>query len=155
MREQAPSHLNIVSWAQNSGCFLSGFPNSKIMMKSSDSFTNFKFWIYNFFRIHTYLLWFFFQMANWEKGCFGPITNLFSFPTAQTEKNSWTKLVKTSDEFVISKKSYSTYSNVSIKPSIKRPGLNFSKKSLLNLKSFQIDRTVLFQGCHGQILVSI
>jgi hypothetical protein len=29
-----------------------------------------------------------------EKTCFGPIRNLFSFSTAQTEKNLWTKLGK-------------------------------------------------------------
>ena len=45
----------------------------------------------------------FFQLADWErKNCLGPIRNLFSFSTAQTEKHPWIKLVKTFDEFVIS-----------------------------------------------------
>ena len=40
---------------------------------------------------------------NWQNGknCFGPIRILFSFSTAQTEKNWLIKLVKTSDEFAI------------------------------------------------------
>ena len=49
-----------------------------------------------------YLLWFLFQVANWEKKpWFGPIRSffsffdfiwsLFSFSTAQTEKTSWKK----------------------------------------------------------------
>ena len=37
------------------------------------------------------------RKRNW----FGPITNLFSFSTAQTEKNPWKKLGKQIDEFVI------------------------------------------------------
>ena len=43
------------------------------------------------------------------------------------------------------------------KLSIKRPGLNFSKKSLLNdqVHLKKSDRPVLFQGCHGQFLGSI
>ena len=37
---------------------------------------------------------FFFNPANWEKMYFGPTRSLFSFSTAQTEKNVWKKLVK-------------------------------------------------------------
>ena len=41
----------------------------------------------------------FFQLANWKKNCFEP-KKLVYFSTFQTEKKSWTKLGKTSDEFV-------------------------------------------------------
>ena len=34
-------------------------------------------------------------VQNWGKTCFGPMKSLFSFSTAQTEKNSWEKLEKT------------------------------------------------------------
>ena len=44
------------------------------------------------------------SFLNWQKTCFGPIRSLFSFSTAQTEKNYWEKLVETSDEFVNSAK---------------------------------------------------
>ena len=52
----------------------------------------------NFF--NKYLLWFPFKMANWEKTLSATDKKIFSFSTLQTEKNSWNKLVKTSDEFV-------------------------------------------------------
>jgi phosphomannomutase len=51
---------------------------------SSDSFTNLEFQIF----------------FNWQKSCLGLLRSLFSFSTRQTKKNSWKKLVKTSDEFV-------------------------------------------------------
>ena len=58
-----------------------------------------------------YLLWFLFQMTNWEKkDSLGRIRSVFSFSNAQTDKicwkNKWTKLVKTSDEFVIQHETY-------------------------------------------------
>ena len=37
-----------------------------------------------------------------KNACFEPMRSLCSFSTAQTEKNSWKKLVKLSDEFVTS-----------------------------------------------------
>ena len=72
------------------------------MMSSSDSFTNLKFPIYEFFLTNIYYNFFLNQPT--EKKCSVPIRNLLSFSTAQIEKNSWKKLVKTSDEFVNSAK---------------------------------------------------
>ena len=43
-------------------CFI---PGKKCLTYSSDSFTNLKFRIYDFF--NEYLLWFLFQMAKWEE----------------------------------------------------------------------------------------
>ena len=43
--------------------------------------------------LNEYLLWFIFQLVNWDRDCFGPIRNLSSFSTVQTEKNSWKKFV--------------------------------------------------------------
>ena len=60
--------------------------------------TNFKFRIYKF-NFNGYLLWFLFQLANWEINLFGPIRNLFSF-SAQTEKNSLTKLGEQNGESI-------------------------------------------------------
>ena len=43
---------------------------------------------------------FFFNWQTEKKSCFVPMRGLFSFSTAQTEKNPRKKLVKTSDEIV-------------------------------------------------------
>ena len=43
---------------------------------------------------------FFFHWQTEEKKPFGPIRNLVYHSTAQTQKNSWITLVKTSDEFI-------------------------------------------------------
>ena len=72
------------------------------LMCSSDSFSNFEFWICQF-------CWIIFAMITFStdklrKKWFGPKRNLFSFSTAQTRKirgRNWgNKLVKTSDEFI-------------------------------------------------------
>ena len=56
-------------------------------------------------RIYKFFIEYVFDMIFFSTGklrtCFGPIRNLFPFSTAQTEKNSWKNVVKTSDEFVI------------------------------------------------------
>ena len=59
---------------------------------SSDNFTNLEFRIDEFY--NECLLWFLFQLANWENTCFQQIRSLSSFLIAQTEKNSWNKFVK-------------------------------------------------------------
>ena len=56
------------------------------------SFTNLEFRIHKFSLNICYDL--FFNWQTGKKNCFGPIRNLFSFSTAQTEKNSLKKLVK-------------------------------------------------------------
>jgi hypothetical protein len=60
---------------------------------SSDVVTNLEFRIYDFFS--EYLLWFIFQQANWDHKKFGFFFN------NQTDKNSWKKLVKASDKFLV------------------------------------------------------
>ena len=72
------------------------------LMCSSDSFSNFEFWICQFcWRIFVMIT---FSTDKLRKKLFGPKRNLFSFSTAQTRKirgRNWgTKLVKTSDEFI-------------------------------------------------------
>ena len=51
-------------------------------------------WIQNLKFFYKYLLWFLFQVANWEKTCFGLIRSLFSFSTDQIEKKLWEKKMK-------------------------------------------------------------
>ena len=51
--------------------------------------------------VSEFSLWFFSQMANWEKYCLGPIRSLFSFSSAQTEKKSWKKFLKQIGENVL------------------------------------------------------
>ena len=72
---------------------------------SSDSFTNLEFRIYWFFLQILKYYDLFFNWKTEKKNCFGPIRSLFSFSTAQSDKKKWrkslNKLVKTSDEFII------------------------------------------------------
>ena len=63
------------------------------MMDSSDSFTNLEFPIYDFFS-QTFVMFSFSTGKQKKETCFGPIRNLLFFSTAQSEKNSWKKLVK-------------------------------------------------------------
>ena len=61
--------------------------------KASDSFPNFEFHIYKQFLANICYDFF----LNWQtekKTCFGPIRNLFSFSTAQTQTIGVNKLVK-------------------------------------------------------------
>ena len=78
----------------------------------------------NEFWIHEYLLWFLIQLANRE--IYSLVQWMF-FSTFQTEKNSWSKLVKTSDEFIInnlfvtSKKRNHEFTNSRIYSAAKKP----------------------------------
>jgi hypothetical protein len=62
-------------------------------MNSSDSSTNLEFQIYEK-KLRIIVLISFFTGKLSKKNCFGPIRSLFTFSTAQTEKNLWKKLVK-------------------------------------------------------------
>ena len=58
---------------------------------SNSEFTNF---------LNKYLLWFLFQLSNWEKSVFSTNKKFIYFSTAQTEKNLWKKLVKQIGEII-------------------------------------------------------
>ena len=51
-------------------------------------------------RIYEFVMIYFSIVKLRQKACFGPIRNLFSFSTVQTDNKLWKKLVKASDEFV-------------------------------------------------------
>ena len=84
IKMMSPQMEAILIWCQCRTRDYVRHDTKSLITNSSDSFTNLE------FRIHEFLLCFFFQLAN----CFGPITSSFSFWTTQTEKNSWKKLVK-------------------------------------------------------------
>ena len=97
----------MTSWFNREGLkhFQVNHINLVKMTRIWNSFDGLIRWLYQFWipklRIFlTSICYDFFQLANWKENMFWTNKKLVYVSTPQTEKKSWTKLGKTSDEFV-------------------------------------------------------